>query len=152
VSAIGLDIVSPTGKMSTDSDQTHAPCPSANNPRRSPPSVPVGDSRRPSVSDHELVWLQSWYLEQCDGDWEHEFGITIGTLDNPGWEIKVDLAETDAANMSLPLVKVERSEHDWIHYKVENGKFEGFGGPHNLRELLSTFRALLTDSHSKRRD
>jgi hypothetical protein len=32
-----------------------------------------------------LAWLMQWYLAQCNQDWEHEFGITIATLDNPGW-------------------------------------------------------------------
>ena len=22
-----------------------------------------------------LEWLQKWYLEQCDGDWEHGYGV-----------------------------------------------------------------------------
>jgi hypothetical protein len=39
-----------------------------------------------------LQWLQEWYLEQCDREWEHEYGIKIGTLDNPGWTITIDLA------------------------------------------------------------
>ena len=30
-----------------------------------------------------MGFLQSWYQSQCDGDWEHEFGIRIETLDNP---------------------------------------------------------------------
>jgi len=25
--------------------------------------------------------LQDWYLAQCNGDWEHEFGIKIDTLE-----------------------------------------------------------------------
>ena len=24
-----------------------------------------------------FVWLQEWYKNQCDGDWEHEYGIKI---------------------------------------------------------------------------
>jgi Immunity protein 53 len=34
--------------------------------------------------------LQVWYLAQCDGDWEHRHGVTIGTLDNPGWSLRID--------------------------------------------------------------
>ena len=40
-------------------------------------------------------WLQDWYLEQCDGNWEHENQIKIYTLDNPGWTIKIDLKDLD---------------------------------------------------------
>jgi hypothetical protein len=31
--------------------------------------------------------IQKWYLEQCNGDWEHSYGIEITTMDNPGWYI-----------------------------------------------------------------
>ena len=29
-----------------------------------------------------IRWLEEWYKSQCDGDWEHLFGVEIGTLDN----------------------------------------------------------------------
>ena len=32
-----------------------------------------------------INWLEEWYVSNCDGDWEHTFGITINTIDNPGW-------------------------------------------------------------------
>ena len=34
-----------------------------------------------------LYLLQRWYVAQCDGEWEHAYGVEIGTLDNPGWSI-----------------------------------------------------------------
>ena len=42
-----------------------------------------------------LERLQRWYLYRCDGDWEHSFGITIETLDNPGWMVTIDLQDTE---------------------------------------------------------
>ena len=41
-----------------------------------------------------LIWLQNWYKQQCDGCWEHLYGIEIGNLDNPGWTVKIDLSDT----------------------------------------------------------
>jgi len=41
-----------------------------------------------------IEWLQKWYADHCDGDWEHEYGIVIETLDNPGWSIVIDLKNT----------------------------------------------------------
>ncbi len=40
--------------------------------------------------------LVQWWRAQCDGEWEHEFGITIETMDNPGWLVKIDLSYTNA--------------------------------------------------------
>jgi|GEM_PF-3181522 len=33
--------------------------------------------------------LTNWYQNQCDGDWEHKYGVSIETLDNPGWIVKI---------------------------------------------------------------
>src|SRR4051812_33664431 len=40
-----------------------------------------------------LYLLQWWYLAQCNDAWEH-FGVGIGTLDNPGWSVRVELTDT----------------------------------------------------------
>ena len=40
-----------------------------------------------------LARLQRWYASQCDGDWEHHSDVEIGTLDNPGWSVDIDLAD-----------------------------------------------------------
>ncbi len=29
--------------------------------------------------------LEKWFENHCDGTWEHHYGITIETSDNPGW-------------------------------------------------------------------
>ncbi len=39
--------------------------------------------------------LEGWYVSQCNGMWEHAHGFTLGTIDNPGWTLTVDLAETE---------------------------------------------------------
>ena len=41
-----------------------------------------------------LARLEAWYLRQCNGDWEHLYGVTIETLDNPGWSVTIDLTGT----------------------------------------------------------
>jgi Immunity protein 53 len=87
----------------------------------------------------ELGRLQQWYLAHCDGDWEHSSGVSIGTIDNPGWRIDVHLAETNLKGVAFDLVEIERSDSDWLNCKVENGVFKGRGGALNLSEILSTF-------------
>ena len=53
-----------------------------------------------------LDFLQQWYAEQCNGDWEHEFGIKIETLDNPGWSLEIDLAKTIYEGRKLSKSKI----------------------------------------------
>ncbi|MBS1660912.1 MAG: hypothetical protein JST68_07650 [Bacteroidetes bacterium] len=60
-----------------------------------------------------LNWQQTWHLEQCDGEWEHEYGVKIETLDN-----------------------------SWIGYSVKNQKFEGSGDPEKLAAILEQFKSI----------
>jgi hypothetical protein len=87
-----------------------------------------------------LDWLQTTFATFCDGDWEHYYGITIETLDNPGWRVTIDLVDTDLAPHAFPPVDYAASEQDWVHCRVREGRFEGFGGPYNLTDILRLFR------------
>lgn len=33
--------------------------------------------------------LELYYRERCDGTWEHRYGFTIESCDNPGWIINI---------------------------------------------------------------
>jgi hypothetical protein len=85
--------------------------------------------------------LQTWFAGQCDGAWEHQYGIKIETLDNPGWAVEIDVTGTRLSGRTLPKVVEERSATDWIHYSAGDGRFRGAGGPRNLTELLERFLA-----------
>jgi hypothetical protein len=50
---------------------------------------------------NSLQWLQQWYYAHCDDTWEHQHGITIQSLDNPGWLIKIDLAGTPLSGVDI---------------------------------------------------
>ena len=87
-----------------------------------------------------LTWLQDWYDAQAKDGWEHRYGIRISTLDNPGWSVTVDLQETPLADRPFETVNLDRGERDWVYCWVEEERFEGRGGPHNLAEIVATFR------------
>ena len=93
-----------------------------------------------------LERLQDWYVAQCDGTWENDRGITVETLDNPGWKVVVDLTGTDLENAPFEDFVVERLEDDWVHARaVDTGetavrrRFEAFCGPRSLAEALDIF-------------
>ena len=93
-----------------------------------------------------LQELSRWYGAQCNGDWEHSFGVHIGTLDNLGWVVKINVYDTRLEEW--PFVPVSRGdpgdENDadtWIDCKVENHVFVGMGGPSQLEPILETFLA-----------
>lgn len=86
-----------------------------------------------------LEKLQSWYIQQIDGDWEHTYGIKIDTLDNAGWILQVDLAETPHQNLNLAYQLFEESDTDWYFVKTQNQKFEAGGDPTKLDFLIEKF-------------
>lgn len=88
--------------------------------------------------------LQTWYSKQCDGSWEHQYGVSIDTLDNPGWTVVVDLTGTDLQSMQMGSIIEEKDEQDWLHCRIEDGKFVGNGGPLNLDAILRSFLALIS--------
>jgi hypothetical protein len=86
-----------------------------------------------------LARLQLWYLAACDGDWEHQYGPRITTLDNPGWSVSIPLVGTYLEGLAFdPVVNLE-DEQRWVHCVVEAGSFEGRGGPLMLEEMLGMF-------------
>lgn len=86
-----------------------------------------------------LARLTKWYFSQCDGDWEHGYGIIIDTLDNPGWRLKVNLIDTDLELKAFQRTEIERSDNDWLQCWVKEGIFLGACGPENLEEMLLIF-------------
>jgi hypothetical protein len=83
--------------------------------------------------------LQRWYGARCNGDWEHEFGITITTLDNPGWAVDIQLADTDLAGVAFDEIDRRESDRQWMVCRVREQVFEGRGGPHMLGAIIQTF-------------
>ena len=88
----------------------------------------------------EIEFLESWYRSHCDGDWEHEFGLELGTLDNPGWRLEIDLIETELEGRTFDRRSTRRSEDDWLDVWSDGSKFHAAAGPSNLAEAIVTFR------------
>ncbi|MBK1787900.1 immunity 53 family protein [Prauserella cavernicola] len=91
------------------------------------------------MADDPFEFLRAWYHDHCDEDWEHQQGVRIGTLDNPGWSVRVDLAETCLDGRRLDRVTVDRSDQDWVHWWSDGLRFQVACGPRNLREALVKF-------------
>jgi hypothetical protein len=79
-----------------------------------------------------LNWIESWYKSQCDGDWEHQFGVEISNIDNPGWQVKIDLAFTELELLNINYELVEKSDNDWYGFTVKDKLYKGVGDPSKL--------------------
>ncbi len=110
-------------------------------------------AQRTPPTDDELAWLQLWYASRCDGSWEHEFGVTVETCDNPGWLVTIDLNKEppDRAVARVLLVTGDppRSENgnvggtDWMTCEVKGVAFQGAGDPTKLSAIIRCFREMV---------
>jgi hypothetical protein len=85
--------------------------------------------------------LQRWYHAQCDGAWEHNHGIVIETIDNPGWWVKIDLRDTLLENVPFPSVVVGNADEggSWIFCEKRLVQWHGTGDSSRLEEIVNHF-------------
>ena len=86
-----------------------------------------------------LEELQDWYLAQCNGEWEHGYGVSIETLDNPGWSLRIELTGTALQDKPFSPIEDTEPESSWVHCKVQNRIFEAHCGPLMLSTVVSYF-------------
>ena len=94
----------------------------------------------PVPSENDLNYLMSWYREQCDGDWEHEFGIRIATLDNPGWDLEVDITDTNLEGRVVDRCRKEIAGGGWMFVASTGQMFQASCDPSSFEVVLAEFR------------
>jgi len=103
-------------------------------------ALEVEQIRSLEMSELNLITkLADWYSQQCNGEWEHRSGIDIGTLDNPGWILKVNLRETPLEAVKFEPISATKGESDWIDCQKRDGQFVGAGDPSKLALILEHF-------------
>lgn len=97
-----------------------------------------------------LTELQEWYVSQCDGDWEHRFGMQIGTLDNPGWSLCINLEETELADVAFAELRENYDDDlEWLICTKHEVQFCGNGGPRQLERMIEIFLAWAMANQSR---
>jgi hypothetical protein len=94
---------------------------------------------------NSLSRLQAWYARQCNGTWEHAFGIHIESCDNPGWWVKVRL--TGTALQDRPFREIAEGVDSqrfavapsWLSCHVEENTWHGAGDESKLENILEVF-------------
>jgi hypothetical protein len=92
-----------------------------------------------------LQALQDWFAEHCDGDWERECGLTIETLDNPGWLVTISLLDTELESRPFRTIQesVDSDDSDeaprWLHCYSTGEMWYGAGDETKLTVIMQTF-------------
>jgi Immunity protein 53 len=86
--------------------------------------------------------LAQWYAAHCDGEWEHSYGITLETLDNPGWSLSIDLVGTELEHVPFPPID-HQLQHptSWRRCWRDGAAFHAACGLNELNAVLDTFTA-----------
>jgi hypothetical protein len=92
-----------------------------------------------AASGSALALLQACYASQCNGEWEHSYGVKIDTIDNPGWSVKIDLAWLTSVEIEGKEFKLDNGDGDWMHCSVKNAMFHGYGDPFKLETIIIYF-------------
>jgi len=99
-----------------------------------------------------LAKLEQWYAAQCaesartGSRWEHHYGITIGTSDNPAWNVGIDLTGTPLDGVTFEAVNIDNGDDDWLIMHVLENQFNGIGDPSKLQVILGRFLELVDAS------
>jgi hypothetical protein len=96
-----------------------------------------------------LSWLQNWYKANCNGDWEHIYGVKIETLDNSGWSVIIDLKDTNLENLEREYRLIENSDEDWYTLSIKDSKFQASGDSFKLETLLYKFKEIIEGYNAK---
>ena len=78
-----------------------------------------------------LLVLNQWYTSKCDGDWEHSYGFTLETLDNPGWKLKIT-----GENKKQPLNIKQEAGNEWLFITASEFEYIGYSSIGKLFCLL----------------
>jgi immunity protein 53 of polymorphic toxin system len=93
-----------------------------------------------------VEFLQSWLQGQANGEWERVRGVTIETLDTPGWMVTIDLAGTQLDGRMMAAIQKEHSANDWLLCEVEQNQFRGQGDSQKLLAILEIFQRWASDA------
>lgn len=94
---------------------------------------------------NDLEWLETWYRQQCNGDWEHRKGMLLQplrTCGQHGWQLRIELGGTTAAGFAprhLALCAIDGViPRMWLRCTLNSYQFKGEGG--DVEELVGVFR------------
>jgi Immunity protein 53 len=84
-----------------------------------------------------IAWLEEFLSGQSESYWNGQ-GITIKSLDNPGWELIITIPASISVN-DRPSKLIEGdadSETHWMFLSVERNTLHIFGGPKMLGKMI----------------
>lgn len=89
---------------------------------------------------NNLEWLDCWYQQQCNGEWENSQGVQLEMLEPRGWQLTISLTGTSAENATPQKLSLDSTTGDWIACSISPDRFEGAGDQRKLEQIIGIFR------------
>ena len=88
-----------------------------------------------------LTWLQDWFADNCDGDWEGQWNVQLTSTDDPGWFLSIPVQDTILENRPFKRIDHNKKtdQHWWI-CQVGEGHFLAACGLRDLAAVVGIFR------------
>jgi hypothetical protein len=108
-----------------------------------PGELPVTLNLKDPKDMDNLEWLQWYYFDLCDGDWEHTYGIKIKAVEEE-WTLSIDISDTVFEDFEYERIDTENYQC-WL----ENRVFKGTGHKDKLDEIIGEFRRWMSVVNTK---
>lgn len=94
--------------------------------------------------------MTKWYNAQCNGVWEHSYGIELTTTDNPGWRLEVDFKDTNLEGIHYDNLEfMKENEKTWYTFSVRNNVFVASSGPLSLLKIVEQFILIVREKSER---
>ncbi|EKO13451.1 Imm53 family immunity protein [Leptospira kirschneri] len=93
-------------------------------------------------SETMFSWLMKWYQSQCDGDWEHEYGLKINTNKDQAWQVEIDIRFTELHDFELDTALEQKGTNNWYSFSIKDGRFLAEGDSKKLPVILEKFKEI----------
>lgn len=112
--------------------------------KKSDKQMAKGYALDPATS--HLDWLQLWYHSQCDGDWEHQYGVTMTLKKSEEWEFDIDLTYTEMQGIHLSDAEQSDPEGGWLRWRSDGWHFRAECSRKNVIAVIAEFRTWVESS------
>ncbi len=88
-----------------------------------------------------FIWLMYWFWSQCNGDWEHEYGIVLDTTSEGKWKLDISISNSILDGVEFISNDFIANAGNEVECKFDNQSLVVYADTQNIIRVLQSFRA-----------